>query len=325
MKNMIPGDVEIPGNKDLVQAKAEPASPPAETSESSLEAFPSQEFVGQENLVIEGKKVEGGSGLKFTRCRNVTIRNLDISGSRFSGLWFDSCQDVVVEGGRYHHNGRLKGDTRVGHGIFLSGGDTQDVLIKGVESFENFEDGVQQNRNLPQDVLIEYRNCRFYENGENGFDGKGGQARFFACEMWGNGSRQNGMEVVILQSGFSFAEFENCVLKIRPKEHRASCINAAGGARVNVRNSELDASAAKSFALEGKRGCEFRVEGTKLRCGKAKPLVRIDNGSLFLLRSKLKKPKTRDWIVHRGKSYGREEVLVGIEKPDLHVSGVAEG
>lgn len=322
MKHMLSGNVEVRGSRDLIEAKAGSASP---TLDISLEALRSQEFVDEDNLVIEAKKVEGGSGLKFTRCRNVTIRNLEISGSRFSGLWFNNCQDVVVEGGRYHHNGRMKGDTRVGHGIFLSGGDTQDILIKDVECFENWEDGVQQNKNLPSDVLIEYQNCRFYENGENGFDGKGGQARFLACEMWGNGSRQKGMEVVILHKGFSFAEFEDCVLKIRPEEHYASCINASGGARVDVRNSELDASAADSFALEGKRGCEFRVEGTKLRCGRVKPLVRIDSGSLFLLDSQLKKPRKRNWIVHRGKSYGREEVLVGIDTPDLHVSGIAEG
>lgn len=318
--------VLIPEQEFSIQVDV-PSKPPEDPPGDVWEP---QKIVGAQNFVWEDKKIVGSKGdiggLILENCSRGSILRFDISKSRFSGLWLKNCQDIVVEGGRFHDNGRQKGNTRVGHGIFISGPKTKNIRINGVECDHNWEDGAQQNKDLPPDFLGVYEDCGFHNNGENGFDGKGGNARFLKTKMWDNGHRQKGMEAVVLHNNFVSAEFEECDLKLLAGEHYAGVINGGdkSGVRVKVRGGVLSVNGADSFVLE--KGNAWDVEGAELIGSPKKPAINV-GGSLRLVENTISSPYAggQKALVFRGDFYPLESLkgALGSEGSDFYVRGNA--
>ena len=139
------------------------------------------------------------SSAQFIRLRNIHARvsndmGIDITGGSDIELWDTRAQNalfsgvavrsnadnVTVERGRYHHNGKFRGTTpnsgNVGHGILVEGiGTNGPVIVDGAELDNNSEDGVQYNDSGAQTAGTGHivRNCNIHDNVENGIDNKG--------------------------------------------------------------------------------------------------------------------------------------------------------
>jgi hypothetical protein len=131
------------------------------------------QFKDKPGVVIENFLVRGGIHLQG--CPGAIIRNVLVTDAEGHGINLIDCPEAKVEGVASIRNGTGSENKRVGHGLHVNG-KSANIEVSSFLSAYNIEDGVQQGNSCVG--LVRYRSATLVNNGENGFDGKGGSAVF---------------------------------------------------------------------------------------------------------------------------------------------------
>lgn len=308
------------GTEVLVEIADEPPGEEPPPPLPVREPMTPQTITGKQGLVIKDRIITGGAGLKLVGCRDVTIENVEILKSSYSGLWLDGCINVIVRKSFFHDNGRYQdgsNSARLGHGIHIGGNTSANILIEDCTMQANFEDGVQQANSVNPFDTPTYRRCEFIDNMENGFDGKAGKAYFVDCTFVNNGDGR-GMEGLILHNTFGGCVLEDCFIAVKANETGGSGLNTGSGPAKLVR-CRVTAEGSASIPVESS-GPKLEVIDSTLISNATKPLVRLSNGAHGLLeRVELFKPTNLGWIMDNGTSFGSAQAVPGLRTPTFEI------
>ncbi len=280
----------------------------------------SQQIIRKRGFTVRGERIVGGEGLVLRNCVDVVLQDLDISGSRFSGLNLHGCRNVRVIGGRFYENGRHKSGSnsgRIGHGIHLAG-DSENISVEGAECFKNFEDGLQTANSFTGTATL--LDCDFHDNLENAVDQKGGTVIHIRPDYRENGDGR-GMEAIVVHNHAVRARIHGGRLAV--KDIKASCLKVAEGGVVQVQGTVLDARNSRSYCVQGFENTAIELFEAVLLGNPGSPLVR-SRGRLRMTSCRLR-GGAGIWLVSSGNAWTREQVLRGIADADLTVADCREG
>ncbi len=277
-------------------------------------------ITGVSGLRIQAERIRGGNGLTVRDCADVELVGLDIADSTFSGLTIENSRRVRVLGGHFHDNGRKqKGSPsgRLGHGIHLVGA-CEDIVIAGVRSDGNYEDGLQAGNDFTGVAWLV--DCRMADNMENAVDQKSGTIVHVRPDYGGNGDGR-GMEAIIVHN--QAAECRIYEGRLAVKDDNASCLNVANDATAFVAGTALDAAGVKSFCVEAGKKAHLVLMRATLRGGDGRPMVKTKGAKVRMDGCRLHSNRTV-WLRIDGDAYDKEAVLAGIDTAIANVRNCAE-